>query len=81
MNVQETVENFNHLAAVIMEAVEADPEILGSDKWLRSAIHEWDLRIDVCTDGTLNVWGSVYTCQTMGFEQFDFNIDPKDLDI
>lgn len=82
MDIAETIANYETLVNSIYQAIQSDPDKMGSDKWLRFAIQESDLNLIALSDGhTIRVWGDTYTCQTMSDEFFDFDIDSRDLDI
>jgi len=65
---------FAEIRGKVERAFKNNPELMGKDAWLRSAISERDLaHLSAGPDG-INAWGSTYTVQTMDHEWFDFTI-------
>ena len=80
MNYEEIIDGYNDLRDKCYALARKDGgKLMGSDKWLRSALCESDMTLSF-TSGGIDCYGSTYTTQTMSHESFFFMIPFSELE-
>ncbi|WMI33527.1 hypothetical protein SEA_KENREY_155 [Streptomyces phage Kenrey] len=73
MDYEKIIDGYNSLRETCLVIAKLNSELMGSDAWLRFAICDDDITLDLAEDGII-CYGNAYTTQTMDNEHFSFTI-------